>query len=88
MVRAYLAWAKLEKLGHVVMLEPPNKGSEVVDALQALAAFEWVNGPAGRQLGTDAGSFPNSLPKVNFSLGIIAGTDSFNPVCQFYRRAR
>jgi hypothetical protein len=79
MVRAYLAWAKLEKLGHVVMLEPPNKGSEV-DALQALAAFEWVNGPAGRQLGTDAGSFPNRLPKVNFSLGIIAGMVSFNPV--------
>jgi hypothetical protein len=80
MVRAYLAWAKPEKLGHVVMLGPPNKGSEVVDALQALAAFDWVNGPAGRQLGTDAGSFPNRLPKVNFSLGIIAGTVSFNPV--------
>ena len=24
MVRAYLAWAKPEKLGHVVMLGPPN----------------------------------------------------------------
>ena len=80
MVRAYLAWAKPEKFGHVVMLGPPNKGSEVVDALQALAAFDWVNGPAGRQLGTDAGSFPNRLPKVNFLLGIIAGTVSFNPV--------
>ena len=66
MVRAYLAWAKPEKLGHVVMLGPPNKGSEVVDALKALAAFDWVNGLAGRQLGTDAGSFPNRLPKVNF----------------------
>ena len=44
------------------------------------AAFDWVNGPAGRQLGTDAGSFPNRLPQVNFSLGIIAGTVSFNPV--------
>ena len=40
MVRAYLAWAKPEKLGHVVMHGPPNKGSEVVDALQALAAFD------------------------------------------------
>ena len=80
MVRAYLAWAKPENLGHVVMLGPPNKGSEVVDAMQALAAFDWVNGPAGRQLGTDASSFPNRLPRVNFSLGIIAGTVSFNPV--------
>jgi hypothetical protein len=48
------------------MLGPPNKGSEVVDALKALAAFDWVNGLAGRQLGTDADSFPNRLPKVNF----------------------
>ncbi|MDC1223279.1 alpha/beta fold hydrolase [Planktomarina temperata] len=80
MVRAYLAWAQPENLGHVVMLGPPNKGSEVVDAMQALAAFDWVNGPAGRQLGTDASSFPNRLPRVNFSLGIIAGTVSFNPV--------
>ena len=48
MVRAYLAWAKPENLGHVVMLGPPNKGSEVVDAMQALAAFDWVNGPARR----------------------------------------
>ena len=66
-VRAYLAWAKPENLGHVVMLGPPNKGSEVVDAMQALAAFDWVNGPAGRQLSTEASSFPNRLPRVNFS---------------------
>jgi hypothetical protein len=80
MVRAYLAWVKPKNLGHVVMLGPPNRGSEVVDAMQTLAAFDWVNGPAGRQLGTDPSSFPNRLPKVNFSLGIIAGTVSFNPL--------
>ena len=62
------------------MLGPPNKGSEVVDAMQGLAVFDWANGPAGRQLGTDSSSFPNRLPKANFSLGIIAGMVSFNPV--------
>jgi len=62
------------------MLGPPNKGSEVVDAMQGLAVFDWANGPAGRQLGTDSSSFPNRLPKTNFSLGIIAGAVSFNPV--------
>ena len=31
MVRAYLAWIEPKNLGHVVMLGPPNKGSEVVD---------------------------------------------------------
>ena len=80
MVRAYLALAKLKNLGHVVMLGPPNKGSEVVDVMQALAVFDWANGPAGRQLSTDPNSLPNQLPPVTFSLGIIAGRVSFNPL--------
>jgi len=46
MVRAYLVSAKPKKLGHVVMLGPPNKGSKVVDVMQALAGFEWVSSPA------------------------------------------
>ena len=59
MVRAYLAWAEPKNLGHVVMLGPPNKGSEVVDVMQALAGFDWVNGPVGRQLSTDPKSLLN-----------------------------
>ena len=46
MVRAYLVSAKPKKLGHVVMLGPPNKVSKVVDVMQALAGFEWVSSPA------------------------------------------
>jgi hypothetical protein len=48
MARAYLVLVKPKKLGHVVMLGPPNKGSKVVDVTQALAGFEWVSGPADR----------------------------------------
>ena len=48
MARAYLVLAKPKKLGNVVMLGPPNKGSKVVDVTQALAGFEWVSGPADR----------------------------------------
>ena len=80
MVRAYLAWAKPKNLSHVLMLGPPNKCSEVVDAMQGLAAFDWANGPAEWQLAADSRSFPNRLPKANFSMGIIAGRVSFNPV--------
>lgn len=53
MMRAYLVSAQPKKLGHVVMLGPPNKVSKVVDVMQALAGFEWVSGPADRQLSTD-----------------------------------
>lgn len=59
MVRAYLAWAEPKNLGHMVMLGPPNKGSEVVDVVQALAGLDWVNGPAGRQLSTGSNRLPN-----------------------------
>jgi len=80
MVRAYLAWIEPKNLGHVVMLGPPNKGSEVVDVMRALAGFDWVNGPAGRQLRTDPNSLPNQWPPVTFSLGIVVGRVSFNPL--------
>ena len=47
LVRYYLAQHELGQLGHVVMLAPPNQGSEVVDNLADVAGFSWLNGPAG-----------------------------------------
>lgn len=69
-----------ENLGRSVMLGPPNQGSEVVDELGDWKVFGLINGPAGGSLGTGEDSFPNSLPPVNFPLGVIAGTQSISPV--------
>ena len=80
LVRYYLAHQTLENLGHVVMLAPPNKGSEVVDTLAKVPGFKLFNGPAGLQLGTDPESIPSQLGPVNFSLGVIAGRKTFNPI--------
>lgn len=80
LVRYYLAEHKIEHLGNIVMLAPPNQGSEVVDRLRSVPGFRSFNGPAGLQLGTDAASIPLSLGSVDYPVGVIAGTRTFNPV--------
>ena len=61
LIRQIQATSPLPSLARVVMLAPPNHGSEVVDKLGSLSLFDWVNGPAGKQLGTQSNSLPNSL---------------------------
>jgi triacylglycerol lipase len=78
LVRSYLARHALPELGHVVMLAPPNQGSEVVDKLGWLFLFKWINGPAGNELGTGTNSTPNQLGPVNYPVGVIAGDRSIN----------
>ncbi len=79
-LRKYLSLNTLESLGRVVMLGPPNQGSEVVDKLKNVPGFKLINGPAGLQLGTGEDSVPNSLGSVTYPVGIIAGSSTFNPV--------
>ena len=78
LVRFYLANHRLVNLGRVVMLSPPNQGSETVDKLANMPGFGWLNGPAGQQLGTDENSLPNRLGPADFELGIITGNRSIN----------
>ncbi|KKM87839.1 hypothetical protein LCGC14_1264810 [marine sediment metagenome] len=79
LLRQWVADVGDTHIGRAVMLAPPNHGSEVVDVLGALAAFNWMNGPAGAQMGTGKDSLPLQLPPVTFDLGVIAGTQSLNP---------
>jgi triacylglycerol lipase len=80
LLRQWLLQHRPANLGRTVMLAPPNGGSEVVDALGGIAVFSWVNGPAGLELGTGAGSVPRALPPVDFDLGVIAGNRTLNPL--------
>ncbi len=78
-VRYYLKHHKLPNLGRVVMISPPNQGTELVDRLKDSFVFKKINGPAGGQLGTKEDSVPLNLGPVDFELGVIAGDRSINP---------
>jgi len=83
LVRSYLSRHEIPSLGRVVMLAPPNQGSEIVDKLGNWWLFRKINGPAGNELGTDTNSTPNKLGPANFPLGIIAGDRSINWINSF-----
>lgn len=71
--RYYLDQEKIENLGRVVMIAPPNKGAEIAD--------DWSNnfikrlwyGPAIEQMNTSSKSLVNTLPLPDYKFGVIAG---------------
>ncbi len=80
LVRYYLKKEGVPDLGRVVMVGTPNQGTELVDRLSFIPLFKLFGGRAAKQLGTSPESLPNQLGKVDYEVGIIAGTHTLNPV--------
>lgn len=79
-LRYYYKDNEFSNLGRVVMISPPNHGSEIIDRLKDNWLFKKIMGPAALQLGTDNSSVPNSLMPPDFELGIITGNKTINPI--------
>ncbi len=78
-LRQYLQTCKLSNIGKIVMLAPPNQGSEVTDFFKNLRIYKWIYGPAGQQLGTAKSdkAICVKLKDTGHNIGIIAGNWSF-----------
>jgi pimeloyl-ACP methyl ester carboxylesterase len=67
-------------LGRVVMLAPPDRGSEIADRLSPLAPYRFAYGPAGQELTTRRQALNLPERDVDFDLAVVAGAKSlFNP---------
>lgn len=78
--RQYLQDHAVPQGSRMVMLAPPNGGSEIADYLEGCILYEWITGPAGQELGTGEESLPNRLKTLPVEVGIIAGNFSVNPL--------
>jgi hypothetical protein len=74
------AWRSDLALGRVVMLAPPNQGSELAASLVQLPPYHWIGGPSAGEIA--AGPPFASLP-AGVEVAVIAGGTGgwgFNPL--------
>lgn len=79
-VRQYLQRHSVPAGSRLVMLSPPNQGSELVDLLKQFPLYRWITGPAGQEIGRGPESVVNRLKPVGIDVGVIAGNLSINLV--------
>jgi len=84
LVRAFLAREPLPELGRVVMLCPPNQGSELADRLSGFAWFRALLGPAACQLGTGPEQLPSCLRPAAYPVGILIGNRPAPGLARFF----
>ena len=84
LVRTYAELHGADRIGRVVMLSPPNAGSELVDRLERVGPVAWILGPAFMQLGTDSSDVPVALGPPAVDVGIITGDATLNPLFSWW----
>lgn len=79
LIRAYLQDHSLPEGSRIVMLAPPNHGSEVADFVRAWPPYRWLTGRAGQQLGAGPDGIARRLGPIDAEIGVIAATRSLQP---------
>lgn len=85
LLRSWMSRNTPDHAGRVVMLGPPNGGSELVDAFRHRDSFKLIFGRAGQELCARRTTVLHSLPcTAPLETGIIAGTRSANPLTSVF----
>lgn len=80
LARGYICRHRPGRLGRVVMLGPPNAGSEIADLLGGTYPYRLFFGPAGAQLTTSQGAaLSELLGMIDYPVGVIAGDRALDP---------
>ena len=87
LTRYYLSKHKPANLGRVVMMGPPNQGSEFADFMSEKRAlrkiFKKLFGPAGQQLRV---AHKHEDDDIDYEVGVIAGDLNINPLAPYVLR--
>lgn len=71
--RRVLSQRDFPKAHRLVMIAPPNQGAVMADLLLGWWPSQYVFGPAGKQLGTEADSYVRNVGVPTCEFGVIAG---------------
>lgn len=81
-VRELLGKYSIPNVGNIVLIGPPNQGSQVADFFENNILYKSYFGPAGKELTTHyAKNTP--FPNLNHPFGIIAGSICLDPISYF-----
>jgi triacylglycerol lipase len=96
-VRYYLVKYKPNNIARIVMLSPPNHGSEIVDRAENSIFLKWIFEKYNGVNFTKLGKNENFLKKLEdmeklqnnkYEIGIITGDRSWNPLFSFWINGR
>jgi pimeloyl-ACP methyl ester carboxylesterase len=84
LARVYIARHPPRRLQRVVMLGPPNNGSEIADLLRDLTLYRAFYGPAGQQVATRQEKLLIQLSPPGYAVGIVAGNRTVDPFASLF----
>ena len=76
-VRFFLQDHEIPEGSRIVMLSPPNQGTEIADSLKNDFFYKLLAGKVGKELCTDS-ELILKLKNINYEVGIITGAKSYN----------